>query len=96
MSLAQRIPAEFPLPGSLAWLRPEPGRDRPMQVKILQHDARDGTVFIASAERVFPCEAATANRRVTLAELAEHQADAELPLSARKPRRSRARGKRTK
>jgi hypothetical protein len=99
VSLAQRIPAPFPLAGSIAWLRPEEGRDAAMQVKILQHDARDGTVFVAAAGRVFPSEAATANRRVTLAELAEHEADAMLPLPVKKPRSSRkprGRQKRTK
>lgn len=96
MSLAQRIPAPFPLPGSFGWLRPEEGRDRAMQVKILQHDARDGTVFVAAAGRVFPSEAATANRRVTLAELAEHQADAMLPLSVGPERRERSASSRAK
>lgn len=89
-SLAQRIPPPFPLAGSIAWLRPEPGRDSVEKVKIHQHDARDGTVFVTACERPPALEPATGTRRVRLAELAESKEAAMLPLTVKKPRRRKS------
>jgi hypothetical protein len=87
--LAPKLPVEFPLAGSLAWLRPEPGRDEPVQVRIKQHDARDGSVIVTAAGRVFPRETATATRRVQLAELAKTEIEAFEPPKKQHRKRSR-------
>lgn len=69
MSLAARIQPEFPLPDSLAWLAPEEGRKDALQVRIVQHDRRDGSVRVSQHGRTWPGEAASAFRRVSRAEL---------------------------
>lgn len=89
-SLAARIAPPFPLAGSMAWLRPEPGRPDPQPVRIVQHDRRDGSVRVSAAGKVYPGEVATAVRRVTLAELAEtEEAAMRKPARARKTRRTK-------
>ena len=69
MSLAARIAPEFPLPGSEAWLRPEPGRPEALPIRIIQRDRRDGSFYVAQRGTVYPHEAASAHRRVALAEI---------------------------
>lgn len=76
MSLAQRIPTEFPLAGSIAWLRPEPGREEALQVRIVQHDARDGSVRVSAVDRPPFGEEASAFRKVDRAELYATEAEA--------------------
>ena len=76
MSLAARIPVEFPLAGSLAWLKPEGGRAEALQVRIVQHDARDGSVRVSATQRPPFGQEASAFRKVERAELFETEAEA--------------------
>lgn len=74
--LAARIPVDFPLAGSIAWLRPEEGRPEALQVRIVQHDVRDGSVRVSAVDRPPFGQEATAFRRVERAELYATEAEA--------------------
>lgn len=76
MSLAQHIPAEFPLAGSHAWLAPEEGRPKALPVTIIQHDRRDRSVYVAQRGRIMPGEEASSHRRVAHTELYASEAEA--------------------
>lgn len=74
--LAQRIPVEFPLAGSIGWLKPEEGRAEALQVRIIQHDVRDKSVRVSAVDRPPFGQEASAFRRVERAELFATEAEA--------------------
>lgn len=76
MSLAQRIPVDFPLAGSFAWLKPAEGRPEALQVRIVQHDVRDGSVRVSAIQRPPFGQEASAFRRVDRAELYASEVEA--------------------
>lgn len=76
MSLAQRILVDFPLAGSIGWLRPEEGRDQAVQVRIIQQDMRDRSFLVSELDNKFPREQATASRRVERAQLYATESEA--------------------
>lgn len=94
--------AEFPHPGSIAWLRATPDRPKAEKVRILREE-RDGQRLIAFTglpprdaalgrdTRPATSKPASGNRRVALADLAANELDAFEPAKLARNRRRSAR-----
>lgn len=79
--------AEFPHPGSIAWLRQTADHAEPVeQVRILRDNA-DGTRLIAFASTGSFRHPASGNKTVPAADLFASRDQALQPEAARKPRR---------
>ena len=88
--------ADFPHPGAIAWLRPEPGRDTAEKVRILEPDSGEG-VLIAFAglpprdpalgrdRRPIHSKPASGNRRVAIDQLAPTRDEALKPAHPEEP-----------
>lgn len=92
--------ADFPHPGAIAWLRPEPGRDTAERVRILEADTGKGLLIaftglpprgdaLGGKRPAAHSMPASGNRRVPLALLAATRDEALAPPAKPKPPRQR-------